>query len=172
MFFRLFLSLIFIFNLSLLSGCGSELSDVLGTNKLPPDEFTILTKPPLIVPPEYNLRPPAEGEIRPNAQQPNRQLQSILFGQNITTGSRIAGMTNNIEKLKDCKIINMPNSENSLIGYGCCIMINNKSKVHLIDPRLNFGNSKFFGDPLYDWAKLYYSVVGSYDNFNKKKFRL
>ena len=48
------------------------------------------------------------------------------------------------------------------------IMINNKSKVHLIDPRLNFGNSKFFGDPLYDWAKLYYSVVGSYDNFNKK----
>ena len=52
------------------------------------------------------------------------------------------------------------------------IMVNNKSKVHLIDPRLNFGNSKFFGDPLYDWAKLYYSVVGSYDNFNKKKFVL
>ena len=37
---------------------------------------------------------------------------------------------------------------------------------------MNFGNSKFFGDPLYDWAKLYYSVVGSYDNFNKKKFVL
>ena len=84
MFFRIFFSLIFMLNLSLLSGCGSELSDVLGTNKMPPDEFTILTKPPLIVPPEYNLRPPAEGEIRPNAQQPNRQLQSILFGQNQT----------------------------------------------------------------------------------------
>lgn len=52
------------------------------------------------------------------------------------------------------------------------IIINNKSKVFLIDPRLNFGNSQYYGDPLYDWAKLYYSVVGSYDNFNKKKFVL
>ena len=51
MFFRLFFSLIFLLNISLISGCGSELSDVLGTNKMPPDEFTILTKPPLIVPP-------------------------------------------------------------------------------------------------------------------------
>ena len=56
----------------------------MGTDKLPPDEFTILTKPNLIIPPEYNLRPPAEGEIRPDPQQPNRQLQSILFGQNKT----------------------------------------------------------------------------------------
>ena len=40
-----------------LTGCGSELAKVLGTDKLPPDEFTILTKPNLIIPPEYNLRP-------------------------------------------------------------------------------------------------------------------
>ena len=38
-----------------LAGCGSELAKVLGTDKLPPDEFTILTKPNLIIPPEYNL---------------------------------------------------------------------------------------------------------------------
>ena len=110
MFFRLFFSLIFMLNISLISGCGSELSDVLGTNKMPPDEFTILTKPPLIVPPEYNLRPPAEGEIRPNAQQPNRQLQSILFGQNQTddfspsevslmTGSDVAEAIPNIKEV-------------------------------------------------------------------------
>ncbi len=62
-----------------LIGCGSELAKVLGTDKLPPDEFTILTKPDLIIPPDYNLRPPAEGEIRPNPQQPSRELQAILF---------------------------------------------------------------------------------------------
>ena len=108
-------SLIFILNISLISGCGSELSDVLGTNKLPPDEFTILTKPPLIVPPEYNLRPPAEGEIRPNVQQPNRQLQSILFGQNQTddfssseislmTGSDVAEAIPNIKEVLDSEM--------------------------------------------------------------------
>ena len=115
MFFRLVFSLIFILNISLISGCGSELSDVLGTNKLPPDEFTILTKPPLIVPPEYNLRPPAEGEIRPNVQQPNRQLQSILFGQNQTddfssseislmTGSDVAEAIPNIKEVLESEM--------------------------------------------------------------------
>ena len=115
MFFRLVFSLIFILNISLISGCGSELSDVLGTNKLPPDEFTILTKPPLIVPPEYNLRPPAEGEIRPSVQQPNRQLQSILFGQNQTddfssseislmTGSDVAEAIPNIKEVLDSEM--------------------------------------------------------------------
>ena len=131
MFFRLFLSLIFIFNLSLLSGCGSELSDVLGTNKLPPDEFTILTKPPLIVPPEYNLRPPAEGEIRPNAQQPNRQLQSIFFGQNKTddfssseislmTGSDVAEAIPNIKEVLDSEMRDVeevsPNLESQVLN--------------------------------------------------------
>ena len=131
MFFRLFFSLIFILNLSLISGCGSELSDVLGTNKLPPDEFTILTKPPLIVPPEYNLRPPAEGEIRPNVQQPNRQLQSILFGQNKTddfssseislmTGSDVAEAIPNIKEVLDSEMRDVevvsPNLESQVLN--------------------------------------------------------
>ena len=131
MFFRIFFSLIFMLNLSLLSGCGSELSDVLGTNKMPPDEVTILTKPPLIVPPEYNLRPPAEGEIRPNAQQPNRQLQSILFGQNQTddfssseislmTGSDVAEAIPNIKEVLDSEMRDVeevsPNLESQVLN--------------------------------------------------------
>ena len=62
-----------------LTGCGSELAKVLGTDKLPPDEFTILTKPNLIIPPEYNLRPPAEGEVRPTPQQPRERTSSIVI---------------------------------------------------------------------------------------------
>lgn len=42
----------------------------------------------------------------------------------------------------------------------------------LIDPRGYFGKTKFYGDVDYDWAKLYYSVVGSYDQFNRKNFSL
>ena len=45
MFTRFFGFIFIFFNISLLSGWGSELADVLGTNKLPPDEVTSLTKP-------------------------------------------------------------------------------------------------------------------------------
>ncbi len=42
----------------------------------------------------------------------------------------------------------------------------------LIDPRGYFGFTELCGDPAYDWAKLYYSVVGNYDQFNRKRFEL
>ncbi|WP_342152830.1 phosphotransferase [Methylorubrum sp. SB2] len=41
-----------------------------------------------------------------------------------------------------------------------------------IDPRGRFGDLSLYGDPRYDWAKLYYSVVGGFDNFNSKRFDL
>lgn len=42
----------------------------------------------------------------------------------------------------------------------------------LLDPRGYFGKTKLYGDVDYDWAKLYYSVVGDYDQFNRKNFSL
>lgn len=42
----------------------------------------------------------------------------------------------------------------------------------LIDPRGYFGHTELFGDCAYDWAKLYYSIVGNYDQFNLKRFAL
>ena len=42
----------------------------------------------------------------------------------------------------------------------------------LIDPRGYFGFTELYGDPAYDWAKLYYSIVGNYDQFNRKRFSL
>jgi thiamine kinase-like enzyme len=45
-------------------------------------------------------------------------------------------------------------------------------KIVLIDPRGYFGKTKFYGDADYDWAKLYYSIKGNYDQFNRKRFTL
>jgi len=42
----------------------------------------------------------------------------------------------------------------------------------LIDPRGYFGNSIIYGDIDYDFAKLYYSIVGNYDQFNNRNFSL
>lgn len=52
------------------------------------------------------------------------------------------------------------------------MLLNEAMEPVLIDPRGYFGYTELYGDPLYDWAKLYYSIVGNYDQFNRKRFRL
>jgi len=52
------------------------------------------------------------------------------------------------------------------------MMLRNDTEPTLIDPRGYFGYTQLYGDPNYDWAKLYYSIVGNYDRFNIKDFRL
>lgn len=52
------------------------------------------------------------------------------------------------------------------------LMLRGGTEPVMIDPRGYFGHTELFGDPNYDWAKLYYSLVGNYDRFNLKDFRL
>lgn len=52
------------------------------------------------------------------------------------------------------------------------LMIREDGNPVLIDPRGYFGDTMLFGDDRYDWAKLYYSIVGNYDQFNLGKFQL
>lgn len=52
------------------------------------------------------------------------------------------------------------------------LMLRENGEPVLIDPRGYFGYTELYGDARYDWAKLYYSVVGNYDRFNLKDFRL
>jgi len=49
-------------------------------------------------------------------------------------------------------------------------VISSKNKLYLIDPRGGFGNTKIYGDPRYDVAKLYYSIFGNYDSLNNGRF--
>ena len=52
------------------------------------------------------------------------------------------------------------------------LMVRDDNSPVLIDPRGYFGFTELYGDVRYDWAKLYYSIVGNYDQFNLKRFRL
>ncbi len=52
------------------------------------------------------------------------------------------------------------------------IIFSSDSRIVFIDPRGYFGKEILFGDEDYDWAKLYYSIIGDYDQFNRKNFRL
>src|SRR5688572_31334378 len=63
-----------------LAGCQST-QRALGMAKGTPDEFRIVTKAPLVVPPDYALRPPAPGEPRPQELQPESAARNALLGQ-------------------------------------------------------------------------------------------
>lgn len=52
------------------------------------------------------------------------------------------------------------------------LMLREDGSPVFIDPRGYFGYTELYGDARYDWAKLYYSIVGDYDRFNRKEFRL
>src|SRR5436190_7383910 len=62
-----------------LAGCQST-SKALGMSKVTPDEFRVVTKAPLVVPPDYALRPPAPGEPRPQELQPESAARNALLG--------------------------------------------------------------------------------------------
>lgn len=47
-----------------------------------PDEFRIVTKAPLVVPPEYSLRPPQTGQAQPIEADPT-VVGTTAFGQSI-----------------------------------------------------------------------------------------
>jgi len=51
-------------------------------------------------------------------------------------------------------------------------LLDSSRKVFFIDPRGYFSSPGIFGDPAYDYAKLYYSAAGGYDAFNRKRFKL
>ncbi len=74
-----------------LSGCAGA-SQALGLSKTVPDEFRVVAKAPLVVPPDFALRPPRPGEPRPQELQPESQARVALFGAREAT-TRSAGET-------------------------------------------------------------------------------
>jgi hypothetical protein len=65
--------------LTALGGCTS-LRRAAGSEKVAPDEFRVVSKAPLVVPPEFNLRPPRPGEARPMELRPDLQARTAVFG--------------------------------------------------------------------------------------------
>lgn len=55
--------------------------ETLGINQSAPDEFKVVSRPPLSVPPEFHLRPPAPGEPPRAAPSTQAQAESTLFGE-------------------------------------------------------------------------------------------
>ena len=59
----------------------TTLAKASGARKTTPNEFNILTKAPLVVPPEYNLRPPAGGQARLEEGYSSKVAREALIGK-------------------------------------------------------------------------------------------
>ena len=82
-----------VFGLGLaLMGCES-VRQATGVAKLPPDEFTVLTKAPLVLPPDFNLRPPQPGVASRNDPDADETGRAALFPQNAAAAAAALGNT-------------------------------------------------------------------------------
>ena len=63
---------------SALCGCDS-LRRAAGLDKKSPDEFAVTTKAPLVIPPDFNLRPPLPGAPPTNTLDPSSNAEVALF---------------------------------------------------------------------------------------------
>ncbi len=62
----------------LVAGCGGNVKQQLGIAKRAPDEFSVVTRAPLSMPPDYGLRPPRPGERRPQEPTMRSQARGVL----------------------------------------------------------------------------------------------
>jgi hypothetical protein len=71
-----------------LAACGLAACDTgslrrsLGLDSRGPDEFRVVSRAPLDVPPDYGLRPPQPGASRPNELSMREQAKQTVFGAN------------------------------------------------------------------------------------------
>ena len=67
-------------SLPALAGGCSSLKEPLCLTKQSPDEFKVVSRAPLSMPPDYNLRPPTPGAPRPQEGTTRDQAAAAVFG--------------------------------------------------------------------------------------------
>ncbi len=82
-----------------LGGC-TEARQALGLTKQAPDEFQVVARAPLSLPPDYTLRPPEPGAPRPQEGTARDQAQAAVFGGSGLTGNPVDGSRGEVALLQ------------------------------------------------------------------------
>ena len=61
-----------------LAGCGEDVSRAFGFARNSPNEFTVTTQAPLVMPPDEALPPPSPGSARPQDQSPRLGAEEAI----------------------------------------------------------------------------------------------
>src|ERR1700749_332981 len=76
----------------LLAGCG-EVRESLGLGRNAPDEFAVVDRPPLSMPPDFDLRPPQPGAPRPQAVDLKERASTLVLGSAPAEGEKPSDMS-------------------------------------------------------------------------------
>ena len=72
-----------------ISACDT-IKEQAGLTKKAPDEFTVITKAPLVMPPDFSLRPPRPGAKRPQEVQPRERARAAIASAGMGRGDSVA----------------------------------------------------------------------------------
>lgn len=78
---------------AILTACSGNVKENLGLQRNSPDEFRVISKPPLSIPPNFNLRPPHEGASPLGASTAREEARDALLsneGKNDSSSSNKA----------------------------------------------------------------------------------
>ena len=80
-----------------LSACTSNtVKDTLGLNRSAPDEYRVVSRPPLTVPPQFTLRPPANSDVDVNQPTASEKAKSMVLegnGNDTKKAGKVKGTT-------------------------------------------------------------------------------
>ena len=93
---------------ALVSGC-EDTRRALGIDKSVPDEFAVVARAPLVMPPDFNMRPPAPGAERPQEGTAADQARSVLVGRERFAAYRARGFSSG-----EVKLLELAGSGNAL----------------------------------------------------------
>ncbi len=76
-----------------LAACGStDMKESLGLNRKAPDEFQVVSRPPLSVPPEFNLRPPGQGAEYSSGLPAEDQAHNKILGASTSVAAPVSSL--------------------------------------------------------------------------------
>lgn len=104
-----------------LTGCDST-RKMLTQTKASPDEFSVYTRAPLSLPPQYDLRPPEPGMARPQADNPRADARQILLGRDTTVAVPVGSSTGMQSILRQTGALEADGSIRSLVNQESSIL--------------------------------------------------
>lgn len=133
---------------------GGNIRETLGLNRTAPDEFRVYARPPLTVPPDFNLRPPGSATGAPTALPAEAQARSALIGDvSVTSSAAVTPVTSkdlpngaDAQFLQNAGAKQADRSVRTLLQQDSANGVGDKSSSYLITPGKE-------GEPVVDPSK-------------------
>jgi hypothetical protein len=69
-----------------LAGCGGDVKETLGMTRVAPDEFRVVSRPPLTIPPQFSLLPPSVDATPPGVTPTTEYAREMVLGSPAPVG--------------------------------------------------------------------------------------